>query len=86
MVKVRVPGPKPKRVVLKPRGLNSLNWQEVSAPRKTRKSYTREFKLQALSMLQETRVNDDGEVVPIGTTQVCRYLGVSKKMLREWHQ
>lgn len=71
------PGPK---LALQPRSLNSLNQRMCTRiPKKNRESYTREFKLHTLSMLQKSRVDEDGEVVPAGTIWVSMQLGISKK-------
>ena len=77
------PGPKAKSVALKPRSLNSLNTDGRII--KHRKSYTREFKLKALSMLKgyswQGMVSDCTTGI---TFYVSQQLGVAERLLRKW--
>jgi len=53
---------------------------------KTRKSYTREFKLQVLTLLRTGRMHRDGKWVKISKHEVARTIGISRATLRDWEQ
>ncbi|KAF8425336.1 hypothetical protein EV426DRAFT_641929 [Tirmania nivea] len=55
-----------------------------SAPKRTRKSYTREYKLKALNLLNSERPDGKGGMVPASDTWVSRQVGVTRKVLRGW--
>ncbi|RPB25165.1 hypothetical protein L211DRAFT_837023 [Terfezia boudieri ATCC MYA-4762] len=55
-----------------------------SAPKRTRKSYTREYKLKALNLLNGERPDGKGGTVPASDTWVSRQVGVTRKVLRGW--
>ncbi|KAF8421376.1 hypothetical protein EV426DRAFT_197287 [Tirmania nivea] len=76
------PGPKGKSTALQPRSVNSLNRRLRSS---RRKSYTREFKLKALSMLQKSRIDPEtGAKIPASIKWVSQELKITKKMLLRW--
>ena len=73
-------GRKAKSVVELPRSLKSL-----SLTSKKRKSYTREYKLQALTLLGRVRVGNDGaEETEKRISEVARECGITIKMLSDW--
>ncbi|KAF8424841.1 hypothetical protein EV426DRAFT_641955 [Tirmania nivea] len=58
---------------------------EVSKkPRKTRKSWTREFKLRAITMVHSSRVNKGNGCKGYGTRWVSEQLGIERAMLQRW--
>ncbi|RPB18077.1 hypothetical protein L211DRAFT_771810, partial [Terfezia boudieri ATCC MYA-4762] len=53
---------------------------------KPRKSYTREFKLQTLTLLHTSKVMRDGRWVQVSKHQVAQGVGISRATLREWEK
>ena len=51
-----------------------------------RKSYTREFKLQTLKLLQTGQMKRDGKWVRISKREVARSIGITPTTLRDWEK
>ena len=73
-------GPKAKSLANHPRSLKS-----VLSTSKKRKSYPREYKLQALTLLRSITVGNDGAgKTDRGIAEGTKQLGITIKMLLDW--